>query len=748
MRDAKLNSDQRLSLIIETQREVFAAGDELHAAMQMVAERSQAILGADGAMVNLIDGDMLHTRGVSGTAVGAFDARRPISGSVARFAISSGQSILIEDCLTDLRIDQVMRAKLGDQSLVCVPLFRGAEVIGTLNVMSQSVDEPLTEDDRETLEMISVVLSAAVSRASEIEAREAQASAISRFRTLFDGASIGILRLNREGVTVEVNPELALILGVEPEQISGVQFSEFILGDGREKFETRFDDLLTGERKAFQLELSCQHGSGGGEVWVLLRAVLESGAAENQDSVVAMIENITTRKRAESELIRQSEINEHQALHDPLTGLPNRALFSERIGHAILQAKRNKTQLAVALIDLDRFKEVNDSLGHTAGDELLINVGERMEAALRESDTVARLGGDEFGLLLPELAGPHDTLPVLERLQAALELPIHVQSLPIGIEASIGIAVYPEHGEDAQTLIQRADVAMYDAKRDGCSYMFYDDDAHDYDVTSLTLVAELRRAIAEHELVLHYQPKAALSSGRVTSVEALVRWAHPERGVVFPDSFIPIAQETSLIGPLTLYVIEEALQQARAWHREGLEMSIAVNLSTRNLLDRGFPSQVAELLSRWEVDASWLELEVTESAMLANPTRAKAVLSELSELGIRLSIDDFGTGYSSLAYLRQLPVDEIKIDRSFVIGMGVEAGDAVIVRSTVDLGRNLGLNVVAEGVETSETWELLRELGCNTAQGYFLGRPMPAEQMSDWLRQRPALPPDAEPKPA
>jgi diguanylate cyclase (GGDEF)-like protein/PAS domain S-box-containing protein len=748
MRDAKLNSDQRLSLIIETQREIFAAGDELHAAMQMVAERSQAILGADGAMVNLIDGDMLHTRGVSGTAVGAFDARRPISGSVARFAISSGQSILIEDCLTDPRIDQVMRAKLGDQSLVCVPLFRGAEVIGTLNVMSQSVDEPLTEDDRETLEMISVVLSAAVSRASEIEAREAQASAISRFRTLFDGASIGILRLNREGATVEVNPELALILGVESEQISGVQFSEFILGDGREKFETRFDDLLTGERKAFQLELSCQHGSGGGEVWVLLRAVLESGAGENQDSVVAMIENITTRKRAESELIRQSEINEHQALHDPLTGLPNRALFSERIGHAILQAKRNKTQLAVALIDLDRFKEVNDSLGHTAGDELLINVGERMEAALRESDTVARLGGDEFGLLLPELAGPHDTLPVLERLQAALELPIHVQALPIGIEASIGIAVYPEHGEDAQTLIQRADVAMYDAKRDGCSYMFYDDDAHDYDVTSLTLVAELRRAIAEHELVLHYQPKAALSSGRVTSVEALVRWVHPERGVVFPDSFIPIAQETSLIGPLTLYVIEEALQQARAWHGEGLEISIAVNLSTRNLLDRGFPSQVAKLLSRWEVDASWLELEVTESAMLANPTRAKAVLSELSELGIRLSIDDFGTGYSSLAYLRQLPVDEIKIDRSFVIGMGVEAGDAVIVRSTVDLGRNLGLNVVAEGVETSETWELLRELGCNTAQGYFLGRPMPAEQMSDWLRQRPALPPDAEPNPA
>jgi EAL domain-containing protein (putative c-di-GMP-specific phosphodiesterase class I) len=236
-----------------------------------------------------------------------------------------------------------------------------------------------------------------------------------------------------------------------------------------------------------------------------------------------------------------------------------------------------------------------------------------------------------------------------------------------------------------------------------------------------------------------------LASGSVTSVEALIRWMHPERGMVFPDSFIPIAQETSLIGPLTLYVIEEALRQARAWREDGVELSIAVNLSTRNLLDRGLPGQVAELLRRWEVEPKCLELEVTESSMLANPTRAKAVLRELSDLGIRLSIDDFGTGYSSLAYLRQLPVDEIKIDRSFVLGMEAEAGDAVIVRSTVDLGRNLGLEVVAEGVETIETWERLRELGCNTAQGYFLGRPMPAEEMSDWLRTRLA-PPDVEPQ--
>jgi diguanylate cyclase len=306
------------------------------------------------------------------------------------------------------------------------------------------------------------------------------------------------------------------------------------------------------------------------------------------------------------------------------------------------------------------------------------------------------------------------------------------------VEASIGISIFPDHGTDAQVLIQHADVAMYDSKRDSASFTFYEESSHEYDVTRLTLVAELRRALAERELMLHYQPKAALESGEVRSVEALLRWNHPARGMVFPDSFIPIAQETGLIGPLTLYVIEEALRQGREWRDQGLDLSISVNLSTRNLLDRDFPKQVAGLLTRWGMDARSLELEVTESSMLANPTRAKVVLQELSDLGLRLSIDDFGTGYSSLAYLRQLPVDEIKIDRSFVMGMGNEADDAVIVRSTVDLGRNLGLDVVAEGVETLELWNRLRDLGCQTAQGYFLSRPVSAQELAAWLKSRPA----------
>ncbi len=737
------NSDQRLALIVETQRELLAAGEDLTAATQLIAARAQAIVGADGAMVNRIDGEQLHTVGVSGTGSGALGAHRPITGSVARFAISERRSILVEDCPNDPRIDQRMRATVGDTSLICVPLLRGSEAVGTLNVMRSDPARPLNQDDLATLEMLSVVLTSAVARASESAARSAQAEAIARFRTLFDGASIGVLRLDCRGITVEANPAMEAILGLERGQLVGGRFASHVAAEDRGRFEEMYAALTSGTHTIPDLELRCTHSSGT-MLWVLLRAVVEPGASCEQGSVMAMVEDISGRKRTELELKRQAELNQHQALHDQLTGLPNRTLFSERIGQAILRARRQGTKLAVALVDLDRFKDINDSLGHGVGDQLLVKVGERMGKALRASDTVARLGGDEFGLVLPELATTDALIPVLDRMRAALERPIQLEELPIGIEVSIGIALYPDHGAEAQVLIQRADVAMYEAKRNGFTHAFYDDSSHAYDVANLTLVAELRRALARRELTLRYQPKATLANGEVTSVEALVRWQHPQRRLVPPDAFIPLAQETSLIGPLTLYVIEEALRQVRAWRDEGIELRVAVNLSTRNLLDRALPRQIAALLERWQVSAEMLELEVTESSMLANPTRARAVLDELSALGIRLSIDDFGTGYSSLAYLRELPIDEIKIDRSFVMGMVEHPGDAVIVRSTVDLGRNLGLEVVAEGVETAEHWDRLRELGCDTAQGYYLSRPMSGSELRAWLQRWRANPRDRD----
>jgi diguanylate cyclase (GGDEF)-like protein/PAS domain S-box-containing protein len=734
MAAATPSTDQRLALILETQREILGAGETLDAAAALIAQRAQAITAADGAMVNLIAEDQLHTVGASGSASGALGARRPIGSSVARCAISERRSVLVTDSPNDPRIDQQMRAIVGDTSLICVPLLHGDGALGTLNLMRSDPAHPLGQDDIETLEMLSVVLTAALARASESDARRAQAEAVARFRTLFDSASIGILRMDCKGKVMEANPAMQAILGRTLGELVDGRFAAHVAGKDRGRLEAMFATLTSAAEALPGVELRCKHSSGAA-IWVLMRAILEPGAGGKHGSVVAMVEDISARKRAELELQRQAEINQHQALHDQLTGLPNRTLFGERIGQAILRARRQRTKLAVALIDIDRFKDINDSLGHGVGDKLLVRVGELMAGALRASDTVARLGGDEFGLVLPELATTDALTPVLGRLQAALDQPIQLEDLPIGIELSIGIALYPDHGTEAQTLIRRADVAMYEAKRSGLTHAFYDAASQAYDVANLTLVAELRRALAEHELVLHYQPKAALESGEVASVEALVRWAHPHRGLLAPDTFIPLAQETSLIGPLTLFVIEEALHQIGAWRKEGVELRVAVNLSTRNLLDRDLPNQVAALLARCGVAGEMLELEVTETAMLANPTRAREVLEELSRLGIRLSIDDFGTGYSSLAYLRELPVDEIKIDRSFVTGMVEHAGDAVIVRSTVDLGRNLGLEVVAEGVETAEHWRQLRELGCDTAQGYYLSQPMPGSEMRGWLRR-------------
>jgi EAL domain-containing protein (putative c-di-GMP-specific phosphodiesterase class I) len=297
--------------------------------------------------------------------------------------------------------------------------------------------------------------------------------------------------------------------------------------------------------------------------------------------------------------------------------------------------------------------------------------------------------------------------------------------------------MFPKHGRDVDTLLRHADVAMYSAKEDKSGYLFYDNSRSESDPARLTLVSELRRAIEQHELVLYYQPKAALESGTVSSVEALLRWNHPTRGLVGPDEFIPLAQQTGLIKPLTLYVLEEALGQCQAWQREGMRLGVAVNLSVRNLLDAEFPEQVRRLLEQHRVDPSLLELEITESIVLSDPVRTKRVLDKLSAMGIRLSIDDFGTGYSSLAYLSHLPVDEIKIDRSFVMNMAQCDNDAVIVRSTIDLGRNLGLQVVAEGVETEQAWDELSQLGCNMAQGYYLSHPVPAGELTQWMRRRP-----------
>jgi diguanylate cyclase (GGDEF)-like protein len=450
-----------------------------------------------------------------------------------------------------------------------------------------------------------------------------------------------------------------------------------------------------------------------------------------------VIENVAQRTVAEDALRRQVELTTYQALHDSLTGLPNRSLFRDRVSEAVLAGERGGGRFAVLMMDLNRFKEVNDTLGHHCGDALLVEIGARVRGSLRASDTVARIGGDEFGLLIKD-ANPLEILKVIDKVTAAVEQPTVVDGLPLVVDGSIGVALYPDHGREVDVLVQHADVAMYLAKGEGASYAFYDDAADRHDARQLTLKADLHRAIERRELVLHYQPKAALCTGEISSVEALVRWQHPERGMILPDEFIPLAQQTSLIKPLALYVIDEALRQCVEWRKDGLTLAVAVNLSMRNLLDVNLAGDIGRLLERHGVVPGLLELEMTESSMLADPFRTKAVLDQLSSMGMRISIDDFGTGYSSLAYLKSLPVNEIKIDRSFVTDMLEDEGDSVIVSSTIELGRNLGLVVVAEGVETPAVWERLRALRCDVAQGYFLARPLPPRELAAWLQQRRA----------
>jgi diguanylate cyclase (GGDEF)-like protein len=430
-------------------------------------------------------------------------------------------------------------------------------------------------------------------------------------------------------------------------------------------------------------------------------------------------------RRVTARIRRQMEQIEHQAFHDALTGLPNRALFHDRVGQALRAAKRDGQSVAVMVMDLDRFKEVNDTLGHKSGDRLLVEVGRKLAQPLRAGDTVARLGGDEFGILAPAANDPASALALAGRVRAALEQPHRIAGVEVDVDASIGIALFPRDGEDVDTLVRRADIAMYVSKETHEPALYAPEHDH-YSAQRLALIAQLRRAIAQREITVYYQPQADLRTGRVRSVEALVRWEHPEHGLLSPDRFVPLAEHTGLIRALTSHVLDIALAQCRGWRERGIDLGVAVNITGRDLLDLRLPDEVAELLARWDVEPGRLELEITENTVLTDPIRARQVLVRLSELGVRLAIDDFGSGNSSLGYLKRLPVNVLKIDKSFVLNMLESDDDAVIVRSTIDLGHNLGLEVVAEGVETDGIRERLERLGCDIAQGFYLSRPVPA----------------------
>jgi diguanylate cyclase (GGDEF)-like protein len=425
------------------------------------------------------------------------------------------------------------------------------------------------------------------------------------------------------------------------------------------------------------------------------------------------------------------------AYQDPLTQLANRSKFSEQLTRTIGEAHVASESVSILVMDLDRFKYVNDTLGHGVGDHVLEEVARRLIAVVRDPTCIARLGGDEFAILLG-CAEPGRAASTAAAIIAALEPPILFQGQPLDVGTSIGIAHFPEHGRDAQTLVRNADIAMYVAKRSKSGVAVYDPNYDTNQQEHLSLLGELRRAVEGNELRLYYQPKVSLDSSNVNSVEALLRWHHPGRGLVSPADFIPFAEHTGYIKVLTQWVLEEAIRQTGEWSRIGLRLQISVNISARDLMNRELPEQIAALLAQHEVPASLLCLEITESGFMEDPAHAQKVLDRLTDLGLRLAIDDYGTGYSSLSYIMKLPVQELKIDRSFISRMVSNPDSSMIVRSTIELGHSLGMKVVAEGVEDMEGWNLLRSLGCDDAQGFYMSPAIPAEDLVKWMQKHDA----------
>ncbi len=550
-----------------------------------------------------------------------------------------------------------------------------------------------------------------------------------RIRAVSENAFDAIITADEHGIIDTANPAVEKMFGYQASELIGRNVAMLMPEPYRKEHDRYIDRyLMTGKGRLINNRAEVVGQRKDGTTFPLEIALSEMFIGARR-YFVAVARDVTENKR-------QTAALQHQALHDALTELPNRTLLSDRMRQSILLAQREHHELALLVMDLDRFKDINDTLGHRYGDQVLQQVSERMRHALRESDTIARLGGDEFAILLPNTCLSQASA-IADKLVRTTEEPIVIGEQMLHVGGSIGITLYPQHGEDEVTLLQRADVAMYVAKREHRGAAVYDPSSDQHSLRNLALLGELRGAIERDQLLLHFQPKIDLRSGKIYGVESLVRWQHPEHGLMYPDEFVPLAEQTGLIAPLSLWALRSALYTCSQYRSDDMDLDVAVNLSVRNLQDPRFPNKVARLIDENCGDASRLRLEITETAIMADPARALDVLNRLSVMGVKLSIDDFGTGYSSLAHLKQMPVDELKVDKQFVMGMLEDENDAVIVRSVIDLAHNIGIKVVAEGVENQQLYERLKEMGCDAVQGYYMCRPVAVEDLMEWIRCSP-----------
>lgn len=547
--------------------------------------------------------------------------------------------------------------------------------------------------------------------------------------SVFDNTLEGVVITDANAVILSVNPAFTQITGYRPEEV---------IGQTPRVLKSHHHDEAF--YRAMWEEIN-KHGEWKGEMWNRRKGgevFLESQCirrVEGQDGAthfIAVFADITEQWRKDQRI-------EHLAFQDSLTGLANRSLLGDRLRHAIALAERSVESLAVMAIDLDRFKNVNDSFGHDKGDELLQVVAARLQTVARDVDTVARVGGDEFAIILQNPGQPEDIAAIATRIIDAIASPIELGGMSLRVGTSIGIAVYPNDGADAGSLLKNSDTAMYDAKASGRNtYRFFSAGMTDRAQARLHLEMDLRRALEQGELELHYQPKICLHYGVACGAEALVRWRHPVRGMVSPAEFIPLAEETGIIEPIGNWVLEEACRQLKAWRESDTMLSsVAVNVSAVQLRNRTLAAQVRELLVRYELSGSALEIELTESGVMNDPDQAIESMNAIRALGVRIAIDDFGTGYSSLSYLKRLPIDTLKIDRSFVMEADRSEDGAVICSTIMGLAKNLNFDVVAEGIETEAQLAYLKSQGCNIGQGYYYSRPLPADDLAAWLANNP-----------
>ena len=558
-----------------------------------------------------------------------------------------------------------------------------------------------------------------------------------RFRSAFDHAAIGMAIVSSEGRWLQVNRSLCSLLGYSARELMTTDFLTITHPDDLGTALSSIKELLKGKIPSHQMEKRYIHKQGH-EVWVLWNVSLARDVYTNTAHLIFQIQDITDRKRAEERLL-------HDAFHDALTGLPNRALFMDHLGLAIARAKRNSDQkFAVLYLDLDRFKIINDSLGHMIGDQLLIGIARRLEECLRPGDTIARLGGDEFTILIEDITDASDTIYVAERIQSELTVPFNLSGREVFTTVSIGIAPGSSTYERAEDILRDADTAMYRAKTLGkARHEIFDKAMHARAMNLLQLETDLRRAIEREEFFVQYQPIVSLETSHLRGFEALVRWKHPERGLISPIDFIPVAEETGLIVQIGEWVLRESCQQMQRWHTifpTDPPMFISVNLSGKQFTQPDLISEVAKILDETKLNPRSLKLEITESVVMENIETATEMLKQLRSLGVKLSIDDFGTGYSSLSYLHRFPIDTLKIDRSFVTQMSDNNENMEIVRTVVMLAQNLGMDVVAEGVETTEQLSLLKRLGCEFGQGYFFSKPVGAPGAEKIIAETYALP--------